>query len=793
MKRIPVLLLIIWSVCQARAQSGIKGVTAGAQPDSRLSFATVVLSGPVDTPMRKITDRSGAFFFNDLPKGVYSLKITYIGFEPLVLDSVTIAADSVMDIGIVQLRPQAGTLSQAVVTAKKPLIERSSDRFTVNVENSPLAAGDAYKILASAPFVRVSPTKEITLQDKKTLVLVDGKPVTGDALQNILENLTARDIIRIDLITDPSAKYDAGYGAVIDLITRKKTETGYSANLYTEGSYGKYGIYTARGKLTYKTKRVTFYAGGGFRRYNEWYYDQDTRQLTGSGKVSVLQDSTIRLYHSNISSFQAGADIQLGKTQTLGFMAEGIFRTTPNGIFNTATKFSQQAMPLDSVLVSPGSFVYHGSTYNTNVNYRLLADSGRTELTGLITYTPLTRHIIQGFSPTLLNGKNSVIDVPAPYDVSNSADIDITVGQADFTHAFAHSWKLESGVKYQRTVTNSDVVQQTDNNGTYLTDSSYSFNSKMTEAITAGYAIVSKKYKKDVLQAGLRVENTNAASPGNFAEKYTDLFPNISWQHTLARKLNFSLGYKRQINRPPYQEMLPYSIILDEYTILQGNPLLRPSYSQVATLNLDVRKLNVSLNYTYTTGAFSRLPIKEDTGTQATYYATQNIDNTGYWNLNIFYPLKVTRWWTANTSAHGGFATSTGTVLGVRETRSSFNANFSSYQEFSLSKTIQAEAGYYWYSKQTTNLITTNAYGNINAGITAKVLKGKGTIGLNVYELLKRTTYRSFQQFGAFESTTASQSDSRRVYLSFTLNFGKTKVNLADKKLGNEDAIKRTH
>ncbi|HEX3933952.1 MAG TPA: outer membrane beta-barrel family protein, partial [Puia sp.] len=412
-------------------------------------------------------------------------------------------------------------------------------------------------------------------------------------------------------------------------------------------------------------------------------------------------------------------------------------------------------------------------------------------LTGLITYTPLTRHIKQSFSPFLMNGDHTLIDVPAPYEVNNSADIDILVGQADFTRRFAHSWNLESGVKYQRTVTNSHVVQQTESNGSYLIDSNYSFNDKLTEAITAGYAIVSKKYKKDLLQAGLRVENTNATSPGNFSEKYTDLFPNVSWQHTLAQKLNFSLGYKRQINRPPYQEMLPYSIVLDEYTILQGNPLLRPSYSQVATINLNAGKFNVSLNYNYTTGAFGKLPIKEDTNTQATYYATQNIDNTAYWTLNVFYPLKITSWWTANTSAHGGYASSTGTVLGVRETRSSFNANLSSYQEFSISRIFRAEAGYYWYSKQTTNLITTNAYGNINAGISAKVLKGKGSIGLDVYELLKRTTYRSFQQFGSFESTTASQSDSRRIYLSFTLNFGKIKANLAEKKLGNEDAIKR--
>ncbi|HEX3935260.1 MAG TPA: carboxypeptidase regulatory-like domain-containing protein, partial [Puia sp.] len=266
----------------ARAQYGIKGVVAAAQQDYRLGFVTVVLSGPIDSPIRKVTDRNGAFFFNDLPRGIYSLTFSYIGFETRLLDSLMITADSVRDVGTVLLQPRAGTLSQAVVTARKPLIERSSDRFVVNVENSPLVAGDAYTILASAPFVRISPTKEITLQDKKTLVLIDGKPVTGEALQNILENLAARDIVRIDLITDPSAKYDAGYGAVIDLITRKKAETGYSGNFYTEGSYGKYGIYNARGKLTYKTKNVTFYAGGGFRRYNEWYFDGDTRELTQS-------------------------------------------------------------------------------------------------------------------------------------------------------------------------------------------------------------------------------------------------------------------------------------------------------------------------------------------------------------------------------------------------------------------------------------------------------------------------------------------------------------------------------
>ena len=747
------------------------------------------LLSPLGLGWSKIDDKNYSIF---LP-GAKSAPLKSPVVPPL---SQTIPNDSIAQLqlpapsGVIETARE--TLKEVAVTTSAPAVITKSDRFIMNLGNSPMAVGSSLQLLKTAPFVKISTDNTVSLQGKKTMILIDNKPIAEASLENVLQALPAGNISSVELITNPSAKYDAAYGAVINIITKKSKIEGFTGRVSSDGSTGKYGNANFNTALTYKYKALTVYANGGFRIGDNVFAVDADRLIDQDNETEILGNDWKRIMHQKIYSFQLGADLELDEKQTLGFLVNGNINRF-KGPLTTTNTFRKQGSGIDSLLFTDATLKLPINTYNYNLNYHLVTDSGRNELNILTTYTPWERNLFQNFPSVLYDPAGNVISVPPVYQTTNNTAIDVYIAQADYTHNFRQEWKLESGLKFQQTNSVNTIDYELQDDGGFAKVPAFSSDNSLNESIRGLYSILSKNWKADKLQFGLRLEQTKVDFVGNFKQDYTNLFPTAFYQHTINDHNNITFSYKRTITRTPYAELVPYSVFLNRYTVEQGNPALRPSYDNRFTAGTNIHKLNLALSYVTTSGMFAQFPFKQDFETNLTYFSKQNLDKAYDYSMFLYFPLRLNTWWeTQNSGTIIGYNKAEGKVLGDLYSLSAFHSDFKSTHIFKLSATVKLQVDAYYWTKYVQDLSRYSGYKNIDAAVLVDLFKGKAQLRVAGNEILfKRNDFTYDHDFGAFHSRDIVNTDSKRISLGFSYKFGKTTIKSPEKKLGNEDALKR--
>jgi len=759
-----------------------------------LEYTTVTLLVAADSSfvINSLTDLDGKFTFPSVKPGIYKIRVSPIGYSPYTTKPFTVGGNAPVSIAPIAMQSSGQNLKEVKITASKPLVEAKSDRLIFNVDNSAMAVGNSLQVLKSAPFVRISADNTVSLQGKRTMILIDGKPVPDAALENILQTLPAGNILKIELITQPSAKYDAAFGAVINIITKKSQIEGFTGDVRADGSTGKYATGNLNTSATYKHKNLTLYAGGGVTKGTNIFSISSERFQDPTDPLYYLTNNWSRISHNNLYNFQASAELQLDKNQSIGLFANGgIFYF--KGPWATTNEFGRKNIRIDSVSYTDATFNQRASSYTYNFNYHLLSDSGKNDLVVLATFTPWKRNLFQDFPSVLYDGSGNIIRIPTHYQNRNKAAIDVYIAQADYTHEFKKQWKLETGLKFQYTNSNTSVNYQDNRNGEVTSNPIFSNESNLKESIASVYGILSKDWKKDKVQLGLRVENTRADFVWNFKQDYSNFFPTFLYQHNFNQENNISISFKPTINRAPYYELVPYTVLLNQYTIEQGNPSLTPQFDDTYTLSANIHKLNLSLSYTRTKGTIGLFPYKQDLATKVIYYMRRNLDRASDVSLYLFYPIKINDWWeTLNSGTPIGYNTAEGPVLGVNYKLAAFHSDFKSSQVFKISKNLKLQIDAYYWTNYVQDLSKNTGYKNIDASFLLNLWEGKGQLRLGGNELVfKRNDYLIERNYGTFNSAERVSTDSKRIFVGFTYKFGKSKIQKSDTKLGNEDALKR--
>lgn len=774
-----------------RDQVGGRVLDEHQQP---LAYTKVTLLTAVDSIVvfNVITDPDGNYNFAAIKAGTYKIRISAVGKYPYTTKTFTVGGSAKVVIEPIAMRASEETLKEVKITSARPLVETKSDRLIFNVENSAMATGNSLQLLRSAPFVRISADNSVSLQGKKTMILIDGKPVPDVSLENILQTMPAGNIQKIELITQPSAKYDASYGAVINIITKKSQIEGFTGNLRVDGSAGKYANGSTNLSATYKRNRLTIYANGGINKGDNFFGINAFRFQDPTDPSYFTSNNWKRISHYNSYSFQGSVDYLLSNNQTIGLFADAS-QYRAKGPWATQNEFGRQNAKPDSVLLTDADFnlKIRSSTYN--VNYHLLADSGRHDLTILGTFTPWERDMFQEFPSALYDGDGRLIKTPALYQSRNQGSIDVYIAQADYTRQFDRDWKLETGVKYQKTSSKTSVDYEDERSGQLERVDEFSSQNTLRESISGAYGILSKGWTNVKLQAGLRLEDTRADFAGHFHQGYTNLFPTFLYEQKLNKDINLSASFKRTISRAPYNELVPYSVLSNQYTIEQGNPGLVPAFDNIYSLNANIHKLNLSVNYTENKGLIGLFPVKQDIATKVTYYTRQNLKNASDISLYAFYPLQISDWWeTINSGTPIGYNQAEGLVLGQQYKLSAFHSDFKTSHIFKFSAKLKLQVDAYYWTDYVQDLSHNSGNKNVDASFLLSLLEGRGQLRLGGNELIfKRNDYLIERDYGSFHTTERVNTDSKRVNVGFTYKFGKSRVQKQDTKLGNEDALRR--
>ena len=765
-----------------------------------INAATISLLNGKDSTLIKATvsDKNGNFLFENIKQGLtYLVSASLIGYKMVYSKPFTLSSNQLsVATEVLQLIPIDKDLKEVTINSKKPFIERKLDKTVVNVDASVTNAGiTAMDVLEKSPGVTVDKDGNISLKGKQgVMIMIDGKPsyLGGAELANLLRSMSSANLDQIEIMSNPSAKYDAaGNSGIINIKTKKSKQKGFNGNLSLGYGQGVYAKTNNSLNLNYRNGKFNMFSTLSVNRRNNFQQLYIKRIYKNPDQsVTAIFDQNARMMHRNgNNNVKAGVDYYASKKTTIGVVFTGFVNPENQTGLNTSYLKNNMEM-VDSIAVS--SSAEDGSWKNKGVNFNLRRqfDSTGKEFTMDADYVNYNASKNQPFSNityfpngTISNSNKLVGELPSV--------INIYSAKADYTHPLKNGLKIETGVKTSFVNTDNTAGYFNIINDVKQPDYEKTNRFRYKENINAAYLNASKEIKKWGFQAGLRLENTNYSGDqfGNpqradsfFKKSYMGFFPTMFVSYNASEKNQFGFSYGRRINRPAYEDLNPFMFYLDKYTYGEGNPFLRPSYANVLEMSHTYNQwLTTTVNYSQTKDLFSET--FEPRGF-ATVIKQGNFASSGNASLSVSAQKNVTKIWLLIIYSEANYRKYKGLLFGNSGNRSGSNYLININNQFKFNKGWSAELSGFYRTKGIEGQISINPLSQVSAGVQKEILKKKGTVKLNI-----RDAFFSMIQNGKVDilNTDASfhqYGDSRVLSLNVTYRFGTQMKSPAKRKTG---------
>ena len=794
------ILLAVFSLSfSTHAQTGSLKGTVSSIKEPKLFSASVALFNEKNTLVKAVlSDAEGAFTITRLPAGSYSLKITMVGYEDKIVPTITIT-DNLVNLGTLTLNESAVQLNEVVVKKEKPLVQVLADKTVFNVENTINATGNTgFELLRKAPGVVVDNNDNVIVEGKSgVLFYIDGKQsfLSGSDLTNYLKTIQSADIESIEIITQPSSKFDAaGNAGIVNIKLKRNKNYGTNGTASTGYNYGRYGTSVNSVSLNNRTKKWNSYLNYSNRFGKSYNFMEFERQQNGK----VFNSDTKTDYTSNANNVKIGLDFTKNRRNTFGMVLTGNFNNA-YGDGRSRTPIRQiTSNSIDSILVAQNKA--HNKTYNlyANVNYRF------QDTTGVSLSTDLDLGRFNSDRNTYLpnyyyNPSETVILSSIINSQYTPVTIDVGSLKSDYEQRL---WKGKMGAGFKTSLVETentfDVYNYQSGQPVYNTTLSNRFNYK--ENINALYVNYNRMIKKFNFQLGLRMENTNSdgnltSTQANNAARvrrhYTDLFPSGGITFNQNESNSWAITYSRRIERPSYNSLNPFEYQIDELSVSKGNPFLQPQYvHNIKASHTYKYKLNTSLSYSYVTDFFAQ--VTEAVGQNKSRMTTKNVANQETINLGISYPFTVKNWWSVYLSVNAfrsKYIPTDPSFTGITQE----TVNIYGQNNFKLPKGINLEVSG-WFNSPSVwgGTYRTASLGSLDMAVQKKFLKDKMTLRLAVSDIFYTSPWTGKTEFANVIINGRGGSDSRQVRFSLAYNFGNDQVKKAqNRSTGVEDEKNR--
>ncbi|MEM8847403.1 MAG: TonB-dependent receptor, partial [Bacteroidota bacterium] len=567
-----------------------------------IPYAAVTINSPLDSSLVKatISNEQGVFVLKGMLPSEYLFKVSVLGYADYKRKINYTGGD--LELKPIILTESTQNLEEVTVVAEKPMVQVLADKTVFNVENTINATGtSAFELLRKAPGVIVDNNGGFIVEGKTGVqIFIDGKLsiLQGEDLTNFLESLQATDIEAVEIITQPSSKYDAaGNAGIINIKLKKDKSLGTNGTYNTGATSGDFVRYNSSINFNNREKKGNLY-GTYSNRFGK---TTGFLNLLRTQSNTQFDARTTSIYDRNSNNIKLGYDYYLDSKHTIGAVVNGNFNNGFN-TNNTRTPIRPfDVIQVDSILVALNQVDNTSYNINANVNYQF-ADTLGHSLNVDLDYGGYNSDR-NAFQPnTFFDSSESVVFRETITFQETPIDIEIATAKVDYEQNFLKG-KLGLGLKVSYIDTDNTFNFFNEINGQNVLDDTQSNQFRYTENINAAYFNFNRKWGKWNLQFGLRVENT--VSDGNLEStqenennrverNFTDFFPSGGLTYQLNRKNQFALNYSRRIQRPNYQSLNPFQFRLNELSFSEGNPFLQPQY----TNNV---KLSHTFNYRLTT------------------------------------------------------------------------------------------------------------------------------------------------------------------------------------------------
>jgi len=814
MRRIFLLLAVLIGTFVGNAQNKARisgNVIDGSQ--KTLESATISLLRVKDSSVAKfsVADKEGKFVFENIPDGKYVVAISALGHQKGFSEGFEVSqTNQTIQLKTIQLVALPKSMGNITITAKRPFIEQKIDRTVINVESSITSAGSsALDVLEKSPGVTVDKDGNISLKGKQSvMVMMDGKPayLSGADLVNYLRSLPSSAIDQIEIMTNPSAKYDAaGNSGIINIKSKKNKQKGFNGSVTANYQQGIYWKSNNSLNLNYRVGKVNLFANGSVNKNNNYQRLDILRKFKdpATNDINAIFEQATRMRNQNMfSNVKIGADYFVSKNTTLGIVGSGFIN--PGKFSSKSTSFLKDANNVvDSIVYAQSNQKENWKNGSVNLNFRHQFDSTGRELTSDLDYISYKSSSSQNFFNTTYH-PDWTLDHIETLRGDLPVGVNIYSAKLDYTQSLGKEGKLEAGVKSSYVKTDNHANYFTELNSGEEVDYSKTNNFLYKENINAAYVSVNKQFKKVGTQLGLRYENTSYSgrqygnpvrTDSSFKKNYGNLFPTLFVSYQADKNNQFAFSFGRRIDRPAYQDLNPFLFFLDKFTYQAGNPFIKPQFTNNFEVSHTYKNfLTTTINYSLTTDYMNETFEQEKDINGSKGYATivrqGNIGRRDAAGVAISAQVPVAKWWNAsiytnyNYNKFKGRLNGNGEYIDVAASNILFNVN----NQFKFNKGWSGELSGFYRTKGVDGQIIIQPLGQLSAGIGKQVLKNKGTVKFNVRDILYTNKATGDINFENTMAHFVNSRDSRVASVSFTYRFGKPiKGGQQRRKIGGAD------
>lgn len=765
-----------------------------------LPFAMVKLASMPDTTLvvkNQQTSNEGTFTFNQLPAGNYRLSVSLLGYKNEKLSTFTLTNQD-LSLPAIKLASTIKLLKELTVEGKKSFVEHRIDKTVLNVENSIVATGGtALDVLEKAPGVSIDrQNDQIKLNNKAGItIMIDGKPnvLSGADVTTLLGNMSSDQIATIELITNPSSKYEAaGNAGIINIKLKRNKAFGTNGTLSLNGGQAlmpnsptdlyRAGLFL---NLNHRVNSLNIFGNAGVMRKANFNNIVVNRSTLANGLASAFNQNFERANKGLGYTGKIGADYYVSDRTVLGVMVDA--NTVNTDLTNYSNTFINEVKSNVATSNSVNQNAYSKSpASNLTANFNIKHDFKKegSNLTFDADYAGFNNEKNEVFNANYLNATGQLNQSTALRN-NTEAKIDVYAAKTDLTLTISKSLKWEAGLKSSYVVTNNDFISEQLLNGTWQNDKGKSNNFIYKENINAAYTNLAKEWKKWQVQVGLRAEythsNGNSITENKVVDRnYLSVFPTAFVNQVLTDHSNMRYSYSRRVDRPNYQQLNPFVFYMDPYALDQGNPYLKPQFTDNFEVSFSYKEFSVSFNYSDSRDMITQISQQNDV-TRVINVIRENLGRAQNYSANLFYPIKPTKFWNMQNNVSVYYNKfDDGNLEGGQFNSSKVAYNLNSNQSFTLPKNFTVEINF-WLNSPRVNGVeqTTITQYAVNAGVQKSLMNKKLKLRLNIDDIFLTNHWEGKLAYQNVNMQVVNRYTSRRAAFNISYAFGNQNVKSA--------------
>lgn len=764
-----------------------------------ISFANVIILSAQDSSLVRgvSTNNRGYFELENLPPDTYVLKCTFLGYED---SHKTFSLDQSLELEAIILEESSQVLNEINIHYRRPTLKKEVDRLVFNVEHTALIEGSIFDVLKSTPGVLVM-DNEMRVKNSKPIIYLNDRKVflSSEELIQLLESSPANAIKLVEVITNPSAKYDGESGAVINIVMSKNLITGYRGSVFGNFTQGVFPRYDAGMSHFYKNDKMDVFANYSFSNDKINRDQEDVINYLDDGKNidQIFKSNINRNTWKKTHNFNVNVDYSFDEKNILSLTSNMLLLPHFDYKIENKTQVFDANKNLDYYFDADNFSKDDKYNLGFDLDYVHKFDEEDHQLSVNAHFTTYNYSRNQNVESHYFEPDATFLKATA-FRTDNHQDTKIYTAKVDYVTTLGTSSIFEIGAKASNIKNDSGITQYEFANGLEIRDPNNSNAYDYDETIFAGYANISKEWEKFSLVAGLRAEQTEVEGVSIYdnvtnKQKYLEWFPSASLSYAVSENFSVFTNYKRSIQRPSYQDLNPFQFYLNDVTIVTGNPNLQPIKIDYAVLGTTFGQGGYTIEAYYKSSADNifELPLQDNENHIITNTPV-NLRKTTEYGLDFLSNFNILDGWTAYVLTSFFNAQDQGTIAGaeLKKDRWANYTTLSNNLTFLKDRSLNANFSLVYISKNVNGFREIDNLLFSNLSVSKTIFNKKATVSLLISDLFNTQKFRMRSRYLNQDNLSIMNEDTRTVKLGFRYNFGNSNLK-TNQRMQSEQEIER--